>query len=134
MSKPRAASAPAAHGGARALKRSASPSPLRRIAAAVTALVLGSGLALVAVAAPASAHHNTINGTVTCDPSTSTYDITWTVENSEAKTETVTDSSNTDLVPVGTTFDKRETRAFLQHDVVEGSYTLTLSTEWWKTR
>lgn len=130
MSKPRAASAPAAHGGARALKRSASPSPLRRIAAAVTALVLGSGLALVAVAAPASAHHNTINGTVTCDPSTSTYDITWTVENSEAKTETVTDSSNTDLVPVGTTFDKRETRTFVQHDVVEGSYTLTLSTEW----
>ncbi|HZW42604.1 MAG TPA: hypothetical protein VFE99_09880, partial [Agromyces sp.] len=56
MSKPRAGSAPAGDRDAGALKRSASPSMSRRIAAATTALVLGAGLALVAVAAPASAH------------------------------------------------------------------------------
>ena len=55
MSKPRSIPAPAADSGTGTSRRSSSPTPLHRVAAALTALVLGTGLALVGIAAPASA-------------------------------------------------------------------------------
>jgi hypothetical protein len=55
MSTPRSVPAPAADSGTGTSRRSSSPTPLRRVAAALTALVLGTGLALVGIAAPASA-------------------------------------------------------------------------------
>jgi hypothetical protein len=131
MSKPRADSAPAARGDGRAPKRSASPSLFRRIAAATTALVLGAGLALVAVAAPASAHHNTIRGEAICSTDAKTVDITWTVENSEGIAETITSSSMPDVVANGTTIAPHGTPTFVQKGAALGTtHKLKLSAEW----
>ncbi len=78
MSKPRAALVHASDGDAGSRSRSASRSVFRRIAAAVTALVFGAGLALVAVAAPASAHTPSVQGVATCAED-GTYTVVWTV-------------------------------------------------------
>ncbi|WP_234980876.1 hypothetical protein [Agromyces cerinus] len=129
MSKPGAALAHA-DGDARTRVRWSSRRPFRRFAAILTSLALGAGFALVGVAAPASAHHNTISATATCDVATGTFDITWTVENSENRVETITRSSNEALVPVGTEFGKREVKTFTQTDVADGTYKLDLSAKW----
>ncbi|MDQ0895602.1 hypothetical protein [Agromyces ramosus] len=80
MSKPRAASAPAAHGDTGARKRSTSPTLFRRAAAAITALVLGAGLALVGLAAPASAHTGDLKASAVCNTATGEYDVTYTLK------------------------------------------------------
>ncbi|MEF3404278.1 hypothetical protein [Agromyces sp. CCNWLW203] len=67
MSKPRFALAPATDSGAGTSRRSSSPTPLNRVAAALTALVLGTGLALVGIAAPASASGDGNDGKVCAD-------------------------------------------------------------------
>ncbi|WP_235934516.1 InlB B-repeat-containing protein, partial [Agromyces humi] len=97
---------------------------------ALTAVALGAGLALVGVAAPASAHHNTITGVAACDAESSTFDITWTVQNSEAKVEKVLTSSDPDVVPVGTEIGKNKSEKFVEYGVEAGTYELTLKTEW----
>lgn len=130
MSKPRAGSAHAAPGDPGARSRPESRTIVRRIAAALTAVALGAGLALVGVAAPASAHHNTITAVAACDADSSTFDITWTVENSEAKVEKVLTSSDPDVVPVGTEIGKNKSEKFVEYGVEAGTYELTLKTEW----
>lgn len=102
---------------------------LPRALAAIAAVALGAGLAVVGAAAPASAHHNTISGEILCEADGSAS-IEWSVTNSEAKTETITHSSNTAVVPVGTTLAKRETAVFTQEDAAVGTHTLKLSAEW----
>ena len=135
MSKPRAGSAPAASSDDRAPRRSASPSLFRRIAAATTALVLGAGLALVAVAAPASAHHNTIRGEAVCSTDGTTVDITWTVENSEGISERITSSSMPDVVAKDTTIAPHGTPTFVQKGAALGTtHKLKLSAEWTNTK
>ncbi|MFF2273186.1 hypothetical protein ACFVTX_12970 [Agromyces sp. NPDC058136] len=130
MSKPRAAQAHAADGDSRQRKRFPMPA-LRKVAAAVTALVLGAGLAVVGVAAPASAHHNTIKATAVCSTDGKTADVTWSVENSEKITEKITWSSDESVVPKGTTLDSRETKTFVQKSVKLGTtVTLKLDAKW----
>ena len=76
---------------------------LKKILAGAITAVLSLGVVAL-VASPASAHHNTINPTVTCATDGS-YKVDWAVTNSESnKTEVITASSNTALVPVGTSF------------------------------
>lgn len=130
MLNPRAHSAPAAIRDARARSRSEPRSALRRLAAALTTLVLGAGLAIAGAVAPASAHHNTISGVGVCHADSSTFDITWTVVNSEDKTEEVVVSSNESLVPVGTGLGKKGTATFTDYGVEAGTHELTLTTEW----
>jgi hypothetical protein len=135
MSKPRAGSAPAGDRDAGARKRSASPSMLRRIAAATTALVLGAGLALVAVAAPASAHTAKVSGDASCE-SDGTYTVVWTIDASnvpDGKTATVkvvepAEFAGVELPPVsgdGTT-------TWTQHGVVDdgGAASVAFSIAW----
>ncbi|GAA1775892.1 hypothetical protein [Agromyces lapidis] len=86
MSKPRAGLAHAAHGDARPRSRSSISTPLRRLAAAVTALVLGGGLALVGVAAPASAHTGDLKASAVCNVETGEYDVTYTLKLSNVPT------------------------------------------------
>ncbi|MGW0434002.1 cell wall anchor protein [Micromonospora sp. NPDC003197] len=57
---------------------------LRRPLAFLGAVFVGL-TAAVAVAAPASAHHTEIKGTVVCEPTTGKKIITWTVTHSETK-------------------------------------------------
>jgi len=118
-----------AHGDIRTRKR-LTHNPVRRLAAAVAAIALGAGLALVGIAAPASAHHNTIVPSVVCD-SDGTPSITWTVKNSESdKNETITASSNPDVVPVGAEIKKGKSESFEQNDVAPGTYSLELEALW----
>jgi hypothetical protein len=62
---------------------------MKKIIAVLAALGLSS-IGLIAVAAPASAHHNTVSGQAVCQ-SDGTYTVNWTVTNSQSdKTENVT--------------------------------------------
>ncbi|MFF2275105.1 hypothetical protein ACFVTR_04430, partial [Agromyces sp. NPDC058126] len=80
MSKPRAGLAHAAHGDARPRSRSSISSPIRRFAAAVAALALGAGLAVVGIAAPASAHTGDLKASAVCNVETGEYDVTYTLK------------------------------------------------------
>jgi hypothetical protein len=79
----------------------------------VVTLVLAVGFAVVGVAGAASAHHNTITGTVTCKTGGG-WSVAWRVENSEQITETVTASNRPGVVPVGTQLTARQTRTFTE--------------------
>lgn len=79
----------------------------------VVTLVLAVGFAVVGVAGAASAHHNTITGTVTCK-SGGGWSVAWSVENSEQITETITASNRAAVVPVGTQLTARQTRTFTE--------------------
>ncbi|MDG4785538.1 cell wall anchor protein [Micromonospora sp. WMMD1102] len=74
--------------------------PLRRPLAIIGAVVIGLGAAL-SVAAPASAHHPEIKGTVVCPPGSNEKVITWTISHSERdKTATIlgiTSTPDTDV-------------------------------------
>ncbi|MBM7831081.1 hypothetical protein JOE59_001786 [Agromyces cerinus] len=129
MSKPGAALAHA-DGDARTRVRWSSRRPFRRFAAILTSLALGAGFALVGVAAPASAHHNTISPAVVCDAD-GTPSIEWTVTNSESKKdEKIIASSDERIVKVGTEIKKGKSATFTQADVTPGTYTLRLTAEW----
>jgi hypothetical protein len=68
----------------------------KKILASSVALFLTAGLSLVAVAAPAAAATPVVSGSAVCDPSTGTYDITWTVAAdgaAEGETGTIVASS-----------------------------------------
>ncbi len=79
----------------------------------VVTLVLAVGFAVVGVAGAASAHHNTITGTVTCKTGGG-WGVAWAVANSEQITETVTASNRPGVVPVGTQLTARQTRTFTE--------------------
>ncbi len=101
----------------------------RMISRAVT-LVLGVGFAVGGLAGAASAHHNTITGTVAC-ASEGGWAVTWTVTNSEERSETIIES-NRDVVPVGTVLWSEETATFDETvtDKPDGGLTLTLTGKW----
>lgn len=80
-----------------------------RAVSRVVTLVLAVGFAVVGVAGAASAHHNTVTGTVTCKQGGG-WTVTWTITNSEEIPETITASNRTSLVPVGTTLTGYETK------------------------
>ncbi|WP_172259801.1 hypothetical protein [Nocardioides sp. zg-1230] len=94
-------------------------------------LVLAVGFAVVGVAGAASAHHNTISGTVACKTGGG-WAVTWTVVNSEDRTEWITASNRTGVVPVGTELTRRQTRTFAETVTVKPTspLTLTLSARW----
>ncbi|MEE6260899.1 LPXTG cell wall anchor domain-containing protein [Plantactinospora sonchi] len=76
--------------------------PLRRPLAILGAAVLGLGAALTA-AAPASAHHPEITGTVVCPSGSNEKVITWTISHSEAdKSATILGVLGTPDTPVTT--------------------------------
>lgn len=131
MSKLSVATAPAAPEDSGAQPRPRARIFLRRLAAASTAFVLGAGLALVGIAAPASAHHNTISASAACASDGKTADITWSVTNSENLEETITSSSLEEVVPQGTTIGKKATSEFVQKGAkLEEKQTLTLAAKW----
>ncbi|MBC2935006.1 hypothetical protein [Nocardioides sp. zg-1228] len=94
-------------------------------------LVLGVGFAVVGIAGAASAHHNTISGTVACKTGGG-WAVTWRVVNSEARTETITASNRSAVVPVGTPLTSRQTRTFTETVTTKptSTQTLTLSARW----
>lgn len=101
----------------------------KKVLAGLATMALALGM-VAATATSASAHHNTIEAVITCDTSDFTYDVTWSVTNSETLDETITASSDTALVPVGTTLGNKETKQFFESFSVPTNKTLTLSAEW----
>ena len=89
-------------------------------------LVVAVGFAIVGLAAPSSAHHNTINGSVSCRDGGG-WTVTWQVTNSEQRTETITSSNRPSAVPVGTTLTSTQTRSFTEAVTTKPSSTVTLT-------
>lgn len=128
MSKPGAALAHA-DGDARTRVRWSSRRPLRRIAAILTSLALGAGLALVGVAAPASAHTGDLKATAVCNTATGEYDVTYTLKLSNVPNG----KTGTTKWRVGTSkFDGTPTSATAMDRgpiSTTGNVTITLGTE-----
>lgn len=105
-----------------------------RIMSRAVTLVLAVGFAVVGLAGAASAHHNTISGTVSC-ASGGGWSVTWSVVNSEADKEETITASNRAVVPVGTRFIAAETKTFTETVTTKPGtpLTLTLSANWPKT-
>ncbi len=101
-----------------------------RTLARAAALVMAVSFAVVGIAAPSSAHHNTITGSVTCATGGG-WAVTWTVVNSETVTETIT-RSNRSVVPVGTTLTSRQVRTFSETITTRPTtdVTLELAARW----
>ncbi len=68
---------------------------MKKFFAVLTTAALAVGLALIAVAAPASAHDNAVSGSVACV--SNVWTVTWTITNDWTTTETIT-SDNKNLV------------------------------------
>ena len=101
---------------------------MRKILVGAVSLAIGI---VLTVALPASAHHNTIKGSVACASETNTWTVTWQVTNSESdKNEKITASSREGAVPVGTVINKGATRSFTETVIDPATLTLTLSAEW----
>lgn len=100
----------------------------KKVLAALATLAVALGMVAL-TASPASAHHNDIWPTVTCTDDYQ-YKVDWSVKNSETVTEEITASSDTALIPVGTTFVNKETKVFTEYFAAPTSKTLTLSAEW----
>jgi hypothetical protein len=95
-------------------------------------LVVAVGFAVVGIAGAASAHHNTIDGTVACKTGGG-WTVSWKVTNSETVKEKITESNRPGAVPVGTWFSSRETKTFTETVTTKptGPLTLTLKA-WWE--
>ena len=80
-----------------------------RAVSRIVTLVLAVGFAVVGVAGAASAHHNTVNGTVTCKEGGG-WTVAWTVKNSETISETITASNRPSVLTVGTVIAGSQTK------------------------
>jgi hypothetical protein len=94
-------------------------------------MVVAVGFAVVGLAAPSSAHHNTITGSVSCRTGGG-WDVTWEVTNSEDRSERITASNRPQAVPVDTWLSPQQTKVFTEGVTTKptSTVTLTLSAEW----
>lgn len=113
----------------------------KKFLAVASALLIAGGLAIVAVAAPASAHHTDITASAVCTTDGG-WDVTWSVMNSENFEGKVTASNNA-AVPVGTILpgnpnyynaDKTKSipTTYVQHVTSNAAVNLTLTVSWFK--
>ena len=94
-------------------------------------LLVAVTFAVVGLAAPSSAHHNTISGHVSCRDGGG-WDVTWRVTNSEYRWETIIESDRPSVVPVGTQLSPRADRWFSEVVTTKptSSPTMTLKARW----
>ena len=113
----------------------------KKILAVASALLIAGGLAIVAVAAPAQAHHTDLTAVAACTTDGG-WDVTWSVMNSENFEGKVTASNNA-AVPVGTILpanpnyynaDKTKSipTTYLQHVMTNSAVSLSISVAWYK--
>jgi hypothetical protein len=105
----------------------------KKFLAGLTTIVLSLGMVAL-TAGPASAHHNTISVSVSCNTGPEGYwKVTWSVTNSESdKTETITSATDAALVPIGTVIGAGATATFIEYYAVKptANKTLTLGAQW----
>jgi hypothetical protein len=102
---------------------------LRRALAAVAALALGAGLAVVGAAAPASAHTGDLKANAVCNTETGEYDVTYTLKLSSVPKG---NTGSTKWRVGGATFEKTPTSAAgMDRGPIpsNGDETITLGTE-----
>ncbi len=113
----------------------------KKFLAVASALLIAGGLAIVAVAAPASAHHTDLAASAVCTTDGG-WDVTWSVMNSENFEGKVTASNNA-AVPVGTVLpanpyyyssDKTKSvpTTYVQHVTSNAAVTLAITVSWFK--
>lgn len=103
-----------------------------RVVSRVTTLVVAVGFAVVGIAGAASAHHNTIKGTVDCKTGGG-WVVTWKVTNSEAgRAETITASNRPWAVPLGAPIAAGQTGTFTETVTTKptGTVELRLTGRW----
>ncbi|MDO7883549.1 hypothetical protein [Antiquaquibacter soli] len=111
---------------------------LKKFTAVLSSLLLAVGLSVIAVAAPASAHHTDLSATAACT-SDGGWDVTWTVVNSENFAGTIT-SSNNAAIPVNTVLPANpqyntansKTNTFVQHVTTNASIKTDITVKWFK--
>jgi hypothetical protein len=113
----------------------------KKFLAVVSALFIAGGLAIVAVAAPAEAHHTDLSASAVCTTDGG-WDVTWSVVNSENFEGKVTASNNA-AVPVGTVLpansfyysaDKTKSvpTTYVQHVTSNAEVGLAITVSWFK--
>ncbi len=113
----------------------------KKLLAVVSTLMIAGGLAIVAVAAPASAHHTDLTASAVCTTDGG-WDVTWSIMNSENFEGKVTASNNA-AVPVGTVLpanpnyynsDKSKSipTTYRQHVLSTDPVTLTITVTWFR--
>ncbi|CAN5171992.1 hypothetical protein BH09ACT5_BH09ACT5_18070 [soil metagenome] len=113
----------------------------KKFLAVVSTLFIAGGLAIVAVAAPAQAHHTDLSATAVCTTDGG-WDVTWSVMNSENFEGKVT-ASNNSAVPVGTVLpanpyyygsDKSKSvpTTYVQHVTSNAAVSLEITVSWFK--
>lgn len=110
----------------------------KKFLATFATLLIATGLSVVAVAAPASAHHTDISATAACTTDGG-WDVTWTVVNSENFAAKITESNNS-AIPADTTLPanpkygqaNQATNTFVQHVTSNSAITTTLTVKWMK--
>ena len=113
----------------------------KKFLAVASALLIAGGLAIVAVAAPASAHHTDLAASAACTTDGG-WDVTWSVMNSENFDGKVTASNNA-AVPVGTVLpanpyyngsDKSLSKptTYVQHVTSNAAVSLAITVTWFK--
>ena len=95
--------------------------------------VVASAAMVVGFATPALAHHNTVAVSAVCNQQTGEFDVTWGVTNSETdKSETITASTRSSAIAVGTTISDGGTFTSTEHFPGDSTETLSLqvSAKW----
>jgi hypothetical protein len=98
----------------------------------LTAMLVSISAIVGLGAAPALAWDYSLSGSGQCQPDGS-YKITWTVDNStENEALSVSSSSNTAVVPVGTSVAAHQTAAYTETEsgTTPGTFNLTLDVNW----
>lgn len=101
----------------------------RALAGTVATLLLAAGLVVLSPAISASAHHNTIDVSASCN--NYVWTITWTITNSEwDKDEKITWSSDSSIIAMGTTIAAGATFTTTETVSTPTTKTLDISAEW----
>jgi hypothetical protein len=103
-----------------------------RAVSRIVTLVLAVGFAVVGAAGAANAHHNTVEGKVTCKDGGGGWVVTWKVTNSESIPETITVSNRKSVVAEGTWLNGSQTKTFTEYVTSKPSsaLNLTLTGKW----
>ena len=95
-------------------------------------VLIGIAVAIVGLASPSSAHHNTVVGSVACRTDGG-WAVTWKVTNSESsRAEQIVESNRTTAVPVGTVIAAGQTGSYTEAVTTKptSDVTLTVKGKW----
>ncbi|MDQ1562374.1 MAG: hypothetical protein QOE85_1715, partial [Actinomycetota bacterium] len=81
---------------------------MKKLIAALTTAIFAVALVVVGAAAPASAHTPTLSGVATCDSSTGTWSVTWTLATTNVPAGDEASSKVASYTPPGSTLSSAD--------------------------